>query len=176
VSATPQSPPPASVEHIWYARLFPDSSKSFSAADAATSTATHTARTAAPFVTSNNLSSPQRSVRQVERPHKRRLHHGVRRHLGRWNNFGTTNNMSKTRNVQRYQKQKPQLATIDEMMSPNGLLTQYLAPVPSKRSLIRWFRHSGIAGLKSNPSAKRGGGTPYYHVAAVEKLLRSQID
>ena len=84
--------------------------------------------------------------------------------------------MTSTRNAQRDQKQKPQLATIDQMKGPKGLLTKYLSPVPSKRSLIRWFRHNGIVGVKSNPAAKRGGGTPYYSLAAVEKMLGSQID
>ena len=70
---------------------------------------------------------------------------------------------------------KARLATLDTLRAPGGLLSAYLDPIPSKRALARWFRQVGISRLKANPTAARGGGVPFFHVAQVEKLLRSRV-
>lgn len=64
------------------------------------------------------------------------------------------------------------LATIAELRT--NILPHFLAPVPTPETLRAWFDAAKIPRFKSNPTAKRGGGTTYYSVAAVEKLLRSR--
>ncbi len=50
----------------------------------------------------------------------------------------------------------------------------FLHPVPSRETLREWFDKARIPRFKSNPSAKRGGGTVFYSVSAVEKFLQSR--
>ncbi len=50
----------------------------------------------------------------------------------------------------------------------------FLDPVPCVDTLRAWFDRERIPRFKCNPLAKRGGGTIYYSVAAVEKLLRTR--
>jgi hypothetical protein len=64
------------------------------------------------------------------------------------------------------------------LASLSGLLettiTAFLHPVPSRETLRDWFDQARIPRFKANPTAKRGGGTVFYSVAAVEKLLQSR--
>jgi hypothetical protein len=46
--------------------------------------------------------------------------------------------------------------------------------VPSRETLRAWFDQARIPRFKSNPTAKRGGGTVFYSVSAVEKFLQSR--
>jgi hypothetical protein len=64
------------------------------------------------------------------------------------------------------------LATLDQLA--NTLIPAYLTPVPSLETLRDWFDAARIPRFKSNPAARRGGGTVYYAVAAVEKFLQSR--
>jgi hypothetical protein len=50
----------------------------------------------------------------------------------------------------------------------------FLHPVPSRETLRDWFNQARIPRFKANPTAKRGGGTVFYSVAAVEKFLQSR--
>ncbi len=77
--------------------------------------------------------------------------------------MGITNNAPELR---------ARLATIDQLRET--LLPQYLAPVPSRRALIAWFKRANLSTLKANPAARRGGGVVWYHASQVEKLLRSR--
>jgi hypothetical protein len=69
-------------------------------------------------------------------------------------------------------KLKARLASLDALLSPDGIVSRWLDPIPNKRQFARWLDNAGVPNLKANPLAKRGGGTPYYHVAGVERLLR----
>lgn len=64
------------------------------------------------------------------------------------------------------------LATLDQLIE--NILPLFLSPVPSRDTLRAWFDEAKIPRFKSNPTAKRGGGTVFYSVAGVEKLLRSR--
>lgn len=68
------------------------------------------------------------------------------------------------------QRPRARLATIQELRQ--NLLAGYLDPVPSIKTLRRWFNEAGIPCLKANPDAQRGGGPEWWHVAGVEKLIR----
>lgn len=63
------------------------------------------------------------------------------------------------------------LATMDELIK--NILPNFLAPIPHPDTLRAWFDRAKVRRLKSNPTARRGGGTVYYVVSDVEKLLRS---
>jgi len=67
---------------------------------------------------------------------------------------------------------KARLATMDELLKTTILL--YLAPPPSRETLRGLFDDAKVPRFKANPNAKRGGGTVYYSVSAVEKLLRDR--
>jgi len=68
--------------------------------------------------------------------------------------------------------------TSARLASLEGLLQTtipaFLHPVPSRETLREWFDKARIPRFKSNPSAKRGGGTVFYSVSAVEKFLQSR--
>jgi hypothetical protein len=64
------------------------------------------------------------------------------------------------------------LATLDELIA--NTLPLFLSPVPKRETLRDWFDRANIPRFKANPTAKRGGGTVYYGVCEVEKLLRSR--
>ena len=64
------------------------------------------------------------------------------------------------------------LATLDHLLET--VIPAYFAPPPSRETLRDWFDKARIPRFKSNPVAKRGGGTVFYSVAAVEKFLRSR--
>ena len=64
------------------------------------------------------------------------------------------------------------LATLDQLLET--VIPAYFAPPPSRETLRDWFDKARIPRFKSNPVAKRGGGTVFYSVAAVEKFLRSR--
>ena len=50
----------------------------------------------------------------------------------------------------------------------------FLHPVPSRETLRDWFDGARVPRFKANPTAKRGGGTVFYSVSAVEKFLQSR--
>ena len=54
------------------------------------------------------------------------------------------------------------------------IIPAYLNPTPSRETLREWFDEAHIPRFKSNPAAKRGGGTVFYSVAAVEKFLQTR--
>lgn len=54
------------------------------------------------------------------------------------------------------------------------VIPAHLTPAPSTFTLRAWFDRERIPRFKSNPTAKRGGGTVFYSVAAVEKFLQSR--
>ena len=64
------------------------------------------------------------------------------------------------------------LATLGQLLQTT--IPAYLAPTPSPETLRAWFDRARIPRFKSNPTAKRGGGTVFYSVAAVEKFLQSR--
>jgi len=64
------------------------------------------------------------------------------------------------------------LATIDQLLQT--VIPAYLTPSPSVFTLRLWFDRARIPRFKSNPTAKRGGGTVFYSVSAVEKFLQSR--
>jgi hypothetical protein len=63
------------------------------------------------------------------------------------------------------------LATLDQLRETT--LLHFLSPIPSRETLRAWFDRAKIPRLKANPAARRGGGTVFYSVAAIEKLLRA---
>jgi len=70
------------------------------------------------------------------------------------------------------QNSSARLATINQLLQT--VIPAYLTPAPSAFTLRVWFDKERIPRFKSNPSAKRGGGTVFYSVAAVEKFLQSR--
>jgi hypothetical protein len=64
------------------------------------------------------------------------------------------------------------MATLDQLVKT--LIPAYLTPAPSHETLRAWFDAARIPRFKCNPAAKRGGGTVFYSVGAVEKLLQSR--
>jgi len=54
------------------------------------------------------------------------------------------------------------------------LIPAYLDPPPSQETLRDWFDTARIPRFKANPTARRGGGTVFYSVSAVEKFLQSR--
>jgi hypothetical protein len=67
----------------------------------------------------------------------------------------------------------PGVATLGQLIET--ILPNFITPVPSRDTLRHWFDSAKIPRFKSSPTAKRGGGSCYYSVAAVEKLLRSKM-
>jgi hypothetical protein len=71
-----------------------------------------------------------------------------------------------------------EINTSARLASLEGLLQTtipaFFHPVPSRETLRDWFDKARIPRFKSNPSAKRGGGTVFYSVSAVEKFLQSR--
>ena len=65
------------------------------------------------------------------------------------------------------------LATLDELIQTT--IPAFLSPVPCRETLRSYFDSAKIPRFKSNPSAKRGGGTVFYSVAGVEKFLRGRM-
>ena len=61
------------------------------------------------------------------------------------------------------------LATLDQLIETT--VAVYLSPPPPRETLRNWLDAARIPRFKPNPLAKRGGGTVYYSVAAVEKML-----
>jgi hypothetical protein len=64
------------------------------------------------------------------------------------------------------------LATLEQLLQT--VIPAYLTPSPSHETLRGWFDQARIPRFKSNPAAKRGGGTVFYSVSAVEKFLLSR--
>ena len=71
---------------------------------------------------------------------------------------------------------KPQstarLADLDQLIE--NTLPNFISPIPSRETLRAWFDAANVARFKSNPTAKRGGGTVWYSVAGVEKFFRGR--
>jgi len=63
------------------------------------------------------------------------------------------------------------MATLEKLAET--VVPNYIDPVPPIPTLRVWFKD--IPQFKSNPAAKRGGGTVFYSVAAVEKYFRARI-
>jgi hypothetical protein len=51
------------------------------------------------------------------------------------------------------------------------VLPQFLDPIPSDEALRDLFDRTNIRRFKTNPNAKRGGGSVYHSVAEIEKLF-----
>ena len=64
------------------------------------------------------------------------------------------------------------LATLDQLLET--VIPAYLAPPPGRETLRDWFNQARIPRFKCNPVARRGGGTVFYSVSAVEKLFQSR--
>lgn len=64
------------------------------------------------------------------------------------------------------------LASLDGLLQT--VIPAYLDPVPSRETLRDWFDQARVPRFKSNPAARRGGGTVFYSVSAVEKFLQSR--
>ena len=64
------------------------------------------------------------------------------------------------------------LATLDRLRETT--IPLFLDPVPGRDALRAMFDKAGIPRFKSNPSAKRGGGSCFYSVSHVEKLFRTR--
>jgi hypothetical protein len=69
-------------------------------------------------------------------------------------------------------EQTARLATLAQLRETT--LRAFLDPIPSNETLRTWFDSAGVPRFKQNPLAKRGGGTVFYSVAAVEKLFRNR--
>jgi trehalose utilization protein len=67
--------------------------------------------------------------------------------------------------------QTARLATLDQLCETT--IPAFISPIPSRDTLRAWFDQAGVPRFKSNPTAKRGGGTVFYSVAGVEKLFRN---
>lgn len=64
------------------------------------------------------------------------------------------------------------LATLDALIE--NVVPLFISPIPSRDTLRDWFDAANIPRFKANPTAKRGGGTVFYSVPAVEKFFRSR--
>jgi hypothetical protein len=64
------------------------------------------------------------------------------------------------------------LATLDQLLQT--VIPAYLAPPPGRDTLRDWLDQARVPRFKCNPAAKRGGGTVFYSVSAVEKFLQSR--
>ena len=62
------------------------------------------------------------------------------------------------------------LESLDQLIA--NTLPKLISPVPCKEVLRAWFDEANIPRLKTNPGAKRGGGTVFYSVMAVENFFR----
>jgi hypothetical protein len=69
-------------------------------------------------------------------------------------------------------KSSARLASLDGLLQT--VIPAFLDPVPSRETLRDWFDKARIPRFKSNPAAKRGGGTVFYSVSAVEQFLQSR--
>lgn len=65
---------------------------------------------------------------------------------------------------------KARLATLPRLAETT--VAAFLDPVPPLPTLRNWFEP--LPKFKANPSARRGGGTVFYSVSAVEKFLRTR--
>lgn len=65
---------------------------------------------------------------------------------------------------------RARMASIPELQK--SLIINWLNPIPCVDTLRDWFDREKIPRFKASPLAKRGGGTVYYSVAHVEKLLQ----
>jgi hypothetical protein len=65
---------------------------------------------------------------------------------------------------------KARLLSLDALREQ--ILPQYLSPIPTRQSLRKWFRT--VPKFKANPLSQRGGGTVYYSVDAVTKILKAR--
>jgi hypothetical protein len=68
---------------------------------------------------------------------------------------------------------KARLATIESLKKT--VLPLFIDPVPCSATLRIWFDAARIPRIKTNPTAKRGGGLTFYSVTAVEKYFKTRI-
>jgi len=64
------------------------------------------------------------------------------------------------------------LATLDQLLETTFAV--FITPVPSRATVRSWLDRANVPRFKSNPMARRGGGSCYYSIPAVEKLLRQR--
>jgi hypothetical protein len=67
-------------------------------------------------------------------------------------------------------KKQTGLMTMDALIREH--LPDLVKPVPSKKTLGRWFRAAGIGYYKANMSCTHGGGVRYFSVPGVERFFR----
>lgn len=68
--------------------------------------------------------------------------------------------------------QTARLASLDEIVQ--NVVPLFIKPTPCLATVRAWLDAARVPRFKSNPTAKRGGGTVFYSVAGVEKLFRSR--
>lgn len=68
---------------------------------------------------------------------------------------------------------KARLATLEQLCA--NVLPAFIDPVPCKATLRAWFDTAKIPRLKTNATAKRGGGNVYFSVPHVEKFFAQRI-
>lgn len=73
-----------------------------------------------------------------------------------------------------FTRPRARLATLAVLLAPSGLVHAYLQPPPAPKAFRRWLDQAAVPRLKANASARHGGGTVWYHVAAVERLIRAK--
>jgi hypothetical protein len=64
------------------------------------------------------------------------------------------------------------LASLDVLLET--VVPQFFSPPPSRLALRTWLDDARIPRFKTNPLAKRGGGSVFYSVAHVEKFFRAR--
>jgi trehalose utilization protein len=64
------------------------------------------------------------------------------------------------------------LATLDELLKT--VIPAYFNPAPTRATIRSWLDEGKIPRFKANLTARRGGGTAFYSVPAVEKFFRSR--
>jgi hypothetical protein len=69
-------------------------------------------------------------------------------------------------------KQQSALMTLDELIAT--YLPKLVKPMPSRRTVERWFKAAQVPFFKANPKAPHGGGTRFFSVAAVDRVFRSR--
>jgi hypothetical protein len=64
------------------------------------------------------------------------------------------------------------LASLDELLLTT--IPAFISPVPPRDTVRNWLDAAKVPRFKPNPTARRGGGTVFYSVPAVEKFFRSR--
>jgi hypothetical protein len=67
----------------------------------------------------------------------------------------------------------PKMASMVQLIEV--ILPPILQPVPSKYSLKEMFDKGNVRRFKASPGSRRGGGTVFYVVSDVERVIRNRI-